>query len=834
MASDSGPLILEQGPLVSDRAPAPRAVEVAIDAAGGGGAKTYTYAVPAALADLVPGEAVLVEFGRRQALAVVLGEGSQPEGIALKPIGARVRTDGPLLPPLSLAFARWIADHYLAPPAIVIRAMLPPGLLERLDLVAERRPGDVPAGLGAADRDLLEQIERGPRAVRALVAPEGRAGLVRRLRALEADGLLTLDWTLSVAGAGPRFERWLRLTSDGRAMATMLATGGTPTGRALGPRQVAALAEVAAVADAESVGVQGAGPSERHGHGAIAGLVRRGLLAVDVRERLRLPLASRPVGLRGGRPAGASLTDAQAAAVAAARDAIANRDPTPLLLDGVTGGGKTAIYVEAIVSSLAAGRPALVLVPEIALAMPLVDRLRADLEARVAVVHSGLGEGERADEWRRIRAGDVDIVVGTRLAVLAPLADVGLVIVDEEHEGTYKSDRTPRLQARDAALRLAELAGAAAILGSATPAVDSIGRARAGTYRRVVLPARPAGTQPEIDVVDLRAELREGNRGLLSGRLVTALAELDLEAGDQAILVINRRGTASVVLCRDCGHVQACPECERPLVYHQAGTTLRCHHCGRATPVASRCPACGSARIRYLGGGTERVEREVRDRFPALRVGRLDRDVVERRGAAERVLDAFGQRRIDVLVGTSLVAKGIDVPNVTLVGVVSADVALNLPDERAAERTYQLLAQAAGRAGRGDRPGRAIIQSYQPDHPAIRAVAEDDAAAFYDAELELRRRFGSPPFGRLVKLTVGLADKAAAEAEATAMVERLRGRAAERGSSVSVVGPAPAYIARRAERWRWNVVLRGADPVGLLDGGLDAPWSVDVDPESLL
>lgn len=826
------------GPLIAATAGERRVVEVAIDAAGGGGSRTYTYSVPDGLADLVPGEAVLVEFGRRQALAVVLAEATPPDGFALKPIAARVRTDGPLLPPLSLAFARWIADHYLAPPAIVIRAMLPPGLLERLDLVAERLPGETPDGLPAADRDLLEQIDRGPRAVRDLVAPEGRAGLIRRLRALESNGLLALDWNLSVAGAGPRFERWLRLTPQGRELATTLAAGERPTGRQLGPRQAAALFELAtsatATAGTDDTGIQGAAPSERHGHGAIAGLVRRGLVAVDVRERPRLPLATRPVGLRGGRPRGAALTDPQLAAVAAATNAIATRDSKPLLLDGVTGGGKTAIYVEAIASSLELGRPALVLVPEIALAMPLVDRLRADLEARVAVLHSGLGEGERADEWRRIRAGDVDIVVGTRLAVLAPLADIGVVIVDEEHEGTYKSDRTPRLQARDAAIRLADLAGAAAILGSATPAVDSIGRARAGTYRRVVLPARPTGSRPIIEVVDLRAELREGNRGLLSDRLAGALGGLDLAAGDQAILVINRRGTASVVLCRDCGHVQACPECERPLVYHQAGTTLRCHHCGRATPIANRCPACGSPRIRYLGGGTERVEREVRDRFPALRVGRLDRDVVERRGAAERVLDAFEQRRLDVLVGTSLVAKGIDIPNVTLVGVVSADVALNLPDERAAERTYQLLAQAAGRAGRGDRPGRAIIQSYQPDHPAIRAVAEDDAAAFYDAELELRRRFGSPPFGRLVKLTVGLADRAAAEAEATAMVGRLRERALERGAQVAIVGPAPAYIARRAERWRWNVVLRGEDPVAMLDGGLNAPWSVDVDPESLL
>lgn len=833
-------MVVEQTELVTERFAAVRAVEVAIDAAGGGGARTYTYSVPTALEDLAAGEAVLVEFGRRQALAVVLGETDVPGGLALKPIASRVRTDGPLLPPLSLRLARWIASHYLAPPAIVIRAMLPPGLLERLDLVAERRPGRGPAGLGPADRDLLEQLDRGSRPVRALVAPEGRAGLIRRLRALEAGGLVSLDWTLSVAGGGPRYERWLRLTAEGReataGAGAATRDGGPAPGRRLGPRQRAVLAEILDTTDAADAaeGIQASGISERHGHAAIASLARRGLLEIDVRERPRLPLASRPVGLRGARPAGAPLTEPQAAALDAARNAIAAGDPTPLLLHGVTGGGKTAIYVEAIAASLERGRVALVLVPEIALALPLVDRLRADLDARVALVHSGLGDGERADEWRRIRAGDVDIVVGTRLAVLAPLADVGLVIVDEEHEGAYKSDRTPRLQARDAALRLAELAGAAVVLGSATPAVDSVGRARDGTYRRIELPSRPAGSRPRVEVVDLRAELREGNRGLLSDRLAKAIAALDLTAGDQAILVINRRGTASVVLCRDCGHVQACPDCERPLVYHQAGGTLRCHHCGRATPVADRCPACGSARIRFLGGGTERVEREVRDRFPALRVARLDRDVVERRGAAERVLDAFAERRVDVLVGTSLVAKGLDVPNVTLVGVVSADVALNLPDERAAERTYQLLAQAAGRAGRGDRPGLAIIQSYQPDHPAIQAVAGDDAAAFYDAELELRRRFGSPPFGRLVKLTVGLADRSAAEREATALADRLRERAAERGVAVAVVGPAPAFVAKRADRWRWNVVLRGDDPVGLLDGGLDAPWSVDVDPETLL
>lgn len=823
-----------------------RAVEVAVDAAGAAGGRTYTYHLPERLADLEPGEAVLVEFGRRQALGILLGPATSP-GAATKPILERIRADGPLLPPLSLALARWIASEYLAPPALVLRAMLPPGLLERLELVAEEIRAaveGVPAAVGEdgqvsavvvastdAEARVLAALAGGPQAVRDLPAPEGRAALLRRLHALAGRGRVRLDWTLTAAAAGPRYERWLSLPPAGRAAAEALAAGVRPVGRPLGPRQVGLMQELAEV---DGGGTPAAPLAGRHGASAVTGLARRGLVLVETRERPRTPLASRAPGRRGGRPAGSDLSTAQAEAVSVVRAAVGARDAQPLLLDGVTGGGKTAIYVEAIAACLAAGRPALVLVPEIALALPLVDRLRAELEAAIALVHSGLGEGERADEWRRVRAGGADVVVGTRLAVLAPLADVGLVIVDEEQEAAYKSDRTPRLQARDTAIRLAELAGAACVLGSATPAVESIGRARTGAYRSIALRERPSGAPPIVELADLRAELAAGNRGLFSVRLGEALGALDPAAGERAILVINRRGSASVVLCRDCGHVQVCLECARPLVFHQAGNTLRCHHCGTAVPPASRCPACHSARIRYLGGGTQRVEAEVRARFPALRVGRLDRDVVEHRGAAARVLDAFAEGRLDVLVGTSLVAKGLDVPEVTLVGVVSADIALNLPDERAAERTYQLLVQAVGRAGRGERPGLAIVQTYQPDHPAIRALVSGDAAAFYDAELAQRRRFGSPPFGRLVKLTVALPERDAAEAAGRAMAERLRARAAERAAAVQVVGPAPAYIPRRAGRWRFNLVLRGPDPVSLLDGGLEAPWSVDVDPESLL
>jgi primosomal protein N' (replication factor Y) len=332
----------------------------------------------------------------------------------------------------------------------------------------------------------------------------------------------------------------------------------------------------------------------------------------------------------------------------------------------------------------------------------------------------------------------------------------------------------------------------------------------------------------------MREQLAEGNRGLLSSQLAGALETLDRAAGDRAILVINRRGAASVVLCRDCGYVQICPDCQRPLVFHASTVALRCHHCGASAPVARRCPACGSVRIRYLGGGTERVEQELRVRFPGLRVARLDRDVVERKGAAARVVDDFREGATDVLVGTSLVAKGLDVPEVTLVGIVSADIALNLPDERAAERTWQLLTQAVGRAGRGERPGRAIVQTYQPEHPAIEAVASGDAGAFVAAELDRRRRFGSPPFGRLVKLTVALAKREAALEAATQMVAALRDRAAELEAAVTVLGPVPAYVARRGGRWRFHVVLRGRGPLDVLGGDPGAPWSVDVDPESLL
>ncbi len=896
-----------------------RLVEVAVDVPGQGGDRTYTYAVPPALGDLAAGEAVLVEYGRRQAIGIVLGDAGAPEGVTVKAVAARVRTDGPLLPPLQLALVRAVARHYLAPPALVARAALPPGLLERLELVALVDAGALETDevVAAGLEPVLARITAAGGTgipVRHLAWTGGRAALIRELRAREASGSIRLEWRLTEPGAGVRLERRAALTAEGRAMATALAlarrhdhgttrpwsrtadtraaTGGTradtraatgvpaadaqvaadaraPAGPRLGVRQREVLAALALIPPGESVAA--ARLAEVHGASALSGLARRGLVDLTIAERPRRPLAGRPAGIRGPAPREATLSPAQATATGAISSAVVRRRFAPFLLDGVTGAGRTAVYAAAIEAALGQGRGALVLVPEIALATPLVDRLRAGLDVDIALVHGGLSEGERADEWRRIRAGEVRVVVGTRTAVLAPLADPGVVIVDEEHESAYKSDRTPRFQARDVALELGRLADIPVVLGSATPDVATLGRALAGEIERLPMADRASGALPTVGVVDLRAELAAGNRGLLSRALSEALSALDVPAGDRAILVINRRGSASVVLCRDCGYVQVCPECRRPLVYHAAAAALRCHHCGASAPLATRCPACGSPRIRYLGGGTERLEREVRERFPRLRVARLDRDVLGRRGAAEEVLDGLRDGRVDVLVGTGLVAKGIDVPEVTLVGVVSADVALNLPDVRATERTYQLLAQAVGRAGRGERAGRAFIQTYLPENPAVAAVASGDPTRFYESELAARRAFGLPPYGRLVKLTVALEDRDAAEAEAERMATVLRERAtgtgrpappagrpgpaegsgrvgglppgdavppaqALPGSSLvhEVLGPVPAYVARRAGRWRFHLVVRGPDPVGVIEKDPGPPWSVDVDPESLL
>jgi primosomal protein N' (replication factor Y) len=440
-----------------------------------------------------------------------------------------------------------------------------------------------------------------------------------------------------------------------------------------------------------------------------------------------------------------------------------------------------------------------------------------------------MSAGERHDAWWRILRGEARVVVGTRSAVMAPLTGLRLIVIDEAHDGAYKSDRTPRLDARWVARRRARLTGARVVEGTATPDVVTVSRARGGMVERVHLRARRVGSAPSVEIVDLREELASGNRSIFSGRLADALADLS-PGSQQAILLINRRGAATFVLCRDCGESVRCPDCDLPYVFHLAGGRLRCHHCGRTADPPQACPRCGSRRIRYFGAGTQRVEAELRAQFPRLRVGRLDSDVLAAGRGYETVYDDFAAGRFDVLVGTQLAAKGLDLPTVVLSAVIAADVTLNLPDYLAPERTFQLLAQVAGRAGRGPMPGRVIIQTYAPTHYAVRAAAAMDVDAFADEELPRRRLLGYPPASVLARLLVADADRGRAES---------RGREAVEAVSlpgVEALGPLPAYVPRRAGRWRMQVVVRAEDEARRAAALERVPpgVAIDVDPESLL
>lgn len=509
------------------------------------------------------------------------------------------------------------------------------------------------------------------------------------------------------------------------------------------------------------------------------------------------------------------------------------------LLHGVTGSGKTEVYLRAAAAALAHGRGVIALVPEIALTTQVVARFVARFGERVALLHSALSEGERLDEWRRVQEGAADVVVGSRSALFAPLARPGLVVVDEEQEPSYKQESDPRYHAVDAAIELGRICGAAVVLGSATPRVTTYAAAQAGEIRALPLPERVSDLRlPPTTIVDLRLELRAGNRATLSSALRAALTK-SVAKGEQAILYLNRRGYATVVLCRDCGFVVPCPACEIPYAVHAAGPSggasgrMVCHRCGRTEASApERCPSCGGARIRQLGVGTQRVEDDVRAVVPGARILRLDRDAVRRKGAHAAAFELMRSGRAQVIVGTQMVAKGFDLPGVTLVGVVNADTILNLPDHTSAERTFQLLTQVLGRSGRGSAGGRGILQTYLPDHYAVRAAAAHDYVAFAEAELAARRRFGHPPFGRLVLLQTAAKQQATVERRADALARALR----EAGTGdADVLGPAPAFAAKKAGTYRAQIVLRGSRPDALLDRvAIGAEWSIDVDPVTLL
>jgi primosomal protein N' (replication factor Y) len=481
-----------------------------------------------------------------------------------------------------------------------------------------------------------------------------------------------------------------------------------------------------------------------------------------------------------------------------------------------------------------------VLVPEISLTPQTITRFSSRFPDRVAVLHSKLAAGERYDEWHRIKEGLFDVVIGSRGAIFAPQLDLGLIVIDEEHEWTYKQqEQSPRYHCRDVAGKLSELTGATVILGSATPDVTSYFNAKNGVYHLLELPERIAKEEkkelPKVELIDMRDELKAGNRSIFSRSLSQVISET-LAAKEQAILFLNRRGTASFVQCRDCGHVILCRRCQVAMTYHTAEQGLICHQCNYRTRIPNLCPNCGSRRIKYLGVGTQKVAEEVAKWFPAARILRWDRDVTKGKHSHEEILDKFLGHEADILIGTQMVAKGLDMPLVTLVGVISADIALHLPDFRAGERTFQILTQVAGRAGRDIQRGKVVIQTYNPEHYAVAAASKQDYNDFYGKEISYRRQLNYPPFSILALLRFSHTNAEYCYKETMRVFKNLDDEIKSSGlANTSLIGPSPSFIERLRGRYRWQIVIRTPNPAQLLSKiTLTQRWSVDIDPVSLL
>ena len=614
------------------------------------------------------------------------------------------------------------------------------------------------------------------------------------------------------------------------------AAGGADAACARAPKQALVLKELLARGGREAMQALlrrvGASPA------AVRALEGKGLVSVARKRVWRDPWTGGAAGAAGHLPP----TPEQARAITYASRAIRERRFSVVLLHGVTGSGKTEVYLQAIDAALREGRGAIMLVPEIALTPQTVEGFKARFAENVAVLHSALSDGERMDEWEKVRDGKARVAVGARSAIFAPVADLGLIVVDEEHERTYKQEESPRYHARDVAVMRGKIEGAAVILGSATPSVESYRNALAGRYRLFTLPRRIEGRPlAPVTIVDMRMEARRSNRTTFFSRRLLAAMEDRLEKGQQVILFLNRRGFSPILSCRRCGFVQKCPNCSISLTVHGEGEAMACHLCGFSGRPPERCPVCGSPGILFPGLGTQKLELMVRKLFPGRTVGRMDADSMAGRRAHAATLGAFKRGEIDILLGTQMIAKGLHFPNVTLVGVICADTALNLPDFRSSEVTFQLITQVAGRAGRGDMPGEVIVQTFAPSHPAIAAARGQEYEAFYRREIVFREELGYPPVNRFVAVTV----RGRGEEAVRWYSRRLAGAAVSAAPpGIAVLGPAPAPIARAKGYYRWQIILRGKGVLKMnallkaVSAGLKPPKGiqilVDADPMAML
>ena len=794
--------------------------------------RTFSYAIPPHL-DIDVGQAVWVPFGDKRLQGIVLELTDYPSVEETKEI-ADVIEPRPLLSPSHVLLAGWISQHYLSPLFDAVALMLPPGFERKTVTFVSTAsiPDDFDLStLTQEQRQVLELVQRGGRvSLRQIEKTLGKKKAQTIVSQLVKRGLATRSYELERIKVKPKKVPYLRLevaateaeqeaarlykkgASKQAVLLEFLAqqTGPVPWAEA---RQNASCDK--AVADA---------------------LVRKGLATFQQVEVKREPISYRDITPSSP----LTLTPAQSSAFKAIKSSLAEGNTQVVLLHGVTGSGKTEVYLQALAEVVGLGKRGIVLVPEIALTPQTIERFAARFPHRVAVLHSKLSLGEQFDEWQRIRDGEFDVVIGSRSAIFAPQPDLGLIVIDEEHEWTYKQhEQSPRYHARDVAIKLAELTGAVVILGGATPDVETFYHAQREDYRLLQLPKRvtprDGSAMPQVEVVDLREELKAGNRSLFSRSLYQAMTKA-VANGEQVILFLNRRGAATFIQCRSCGFVLRCRRCEVPLTYHLTENTLVCHQCNYRMPVPESCPRCTRRRMKFLGIGTQKLEQEVGYSFPTARLLRWDTDATRGRHSHDEILGKFRTHQADILIGTQMIAKGLDLPLVTLVGVVSADTGLNLPDFRAGERTFQLLSQVAGRAGRGTRGGKVIIQTYSPEHYAIQAAAEHDYASLYEREIDYRRQLHNPPFTRLARLIYSHTNDALCQREAERMRRGLSQEIESQGiADIELIGPAPAFIHRLRGRFRWQLILRGSELSAFLSPiPFPQGWTVDIDPVGLV
>jgi len=799
-----------------------------------GSRSTFCYAIPPGL-NISAGQAVWVPFGSKVIQGIVLLLSDEPSVEETKEI-AGIVTDFPLLSPIQIKLAQWISEHYFAPLFDALALMLPPGFERRAITCFQLTDSQVDLPLTPEQRQILHLIRRkGKISLAELEKAIGKRKARQITDQLLDRQLITKTLELEKARIKPKMLPYIKLIADGENIGVEKAR--LDKSRAY---KQAELLEFL-TGQTQPISISELKKRLNCSLATIKALESRHLVSVE-RLRVRrdplshLSLTTSPAPV---------LTSSQQTAWGSIQDVIVKEarqsgSPSVFLLFGVTGSGKTEIYLQALAQVIAAGKRGICLIPEIALTQQTVERFANRFPGRVAVLHSGLSLGEQFDEWQWIMEGNCDVVIGPRSALFAPLPSLGLIIIDEEHEWTYKQeDKSPRYHARDAAIKLAQLSDAVVILGSATPDIGSFHKAQQGEYHLIELKERitPRGYSPlpEVSIVDLREELKAGNTSLFSRSLLAAMKET-LAQGEQIVLFLNRRGTATFVRCRNCGFIFRCPRCSIALTYHSVEKRLICHRCRYSVPVPQSCPRCSRRNLRFLGIGTQRVEEEIRHFLPEARLLRWDRDVITRRYAHEELLKNFRDHKADVLIGTQMIAKGLDLPQVTLAGVISADTGLNFPDFRSSERTFQLLCQVAGRAGRGVKAGKVIIQTYSPDNYIIEAAARHDYLGFYYKEIDYRRRYNYPPFSQLVRLVYSHTNEELCRREAERMYRLiLDGKAREGIVDFNIIGPVPAFAFRARGRYRWQLFLRGPDSARMLSRfTLPRGWTIDVDPVGMV